>query len=60
MAEITEIAKKCLKQVSVTLPQGYSIEDIEKSIDKFYPFEWRIINERYKEYSKADVFVKIR
>lgn len=55
MAEITEIAKKCLKQVSVTLPQGYSIEDIEKSIDKFYPFEWRIINERYKEYSKADV-----
>lgn len=55
LREIRTDLQKCLKQVSVTLPQGYSIEDIEKSIDKFYPFEWRIINERYKEYSKADV-----
>ena len=43
LREIRTDLQKCLKQVSVTLPQGYSIEDIEKSIDKFYPFEWLII-----------------
>lgn len=46
--------KKYVESVSITLPEIYEFEDIVQAIADYYPYEWRIINERYTQYTKAD------
>lgn len=43
-----------VKAIEVILPAEYNEEDIKKAIETYYPYEWRIIEERYKEYSRSD------
>ncbi len=47
-----------VKEVAITLPVGYSVADIIEAVKQYYPFEWRIINERYIECRKADEKLK--
>ncbi|MDO4491817.1 MAG: hypothetical protein Q4B85_12190 [Lachnospiraceae bacterium] len=46
---------KYIKAISITLPEVYGAQDIIPAIEKYYPYEWRMINERYAEYAKADI-----
>ena len=46
--------KKYVKAISITLPEEYGPQDIIQAIEQYYPYEWRMINERYAEYTKAD------
>lgn len=43
-----------VKEIAVILPDKYDEEDIKKAILRYYPYEWRIIEERYKEYIRSD------
>lgn len=46
--------KKYIKAISIALPEEYGPQDIIQAIEQYYPYEWRMINERYAEYTKAD------
>ena len=46
--------KEYVKKIEPILPYNYDISDIVSAIKKYYPFEWRIIVERYHEYTRAD------
>ena len=46
--------KEYLGQIEPVLPYEYNKKDIISVIEVYYPYEWRIIVERYKEYSQAD------
>lgn len=53
--DIKKELQKYLRQIAVVLPREYAFEDIKKAIEQYFPFEWRIICERYREYSRADI-----
>lgn len=46
--------KEYLGQIEPVLPYEYNKKDIISVIEVYYPYEWRIIVERYKEYSQAE------
>lgn len=46
--------KKYVNAISITLPEVYGFQDIIQAIEKYYPYEWRMLNERYLVYEKAD------
>ncbi len=55
---IIEIRKELTQYIgkaSVALPGDYDFSDILAVIQKYYPYEWRILQERYQEYTKADI-----
>lgn len=39
-----------IKKIECTLPNEYDFELIVKLIEKFYPYEWNILNEKYNYY----------
>ena len=55
--EVTQF--KIVKEIQDSLNgrdilRGDAVKDIISAIEVYYPYEWRIIVERYKEYSQAD------
>ena len=45
---------KRIKEIKSILPRVYNGQTILEMIKKYYPFEWRILEEQYREYIKAD------
>lgn len=45
---------KYISTLIPVLPKSYDNKTILILLEKYYPFEWRIINEKYKYYSKKD------
>ena len=46
--------KQYIEKIEPILPYEYSKKDVISAIEVYYPYEWRIIVERYKEYVRAD------
>lgn len=46
-----------LGMVAEILKPGYTIDDLREGFKKYYPYEWQIICERYKQYSQKDNFL---
>lgn len=47
-----------LSMIVETLKPGYTGNDLLQAFQEYYPFEWKIICEMWKEYSEKDRFLK--
>ena len=60
--EITQYYMKNLKrpllQIFAVLPAEYNAKTILDLFIQFYPFEWKTLNERYRQYKAKDEFLK--
>lgn len=59
-AELVNFNKKLKRPIyliSEVLPKNYTNEDVLKYFKKFYPFEWKIICQRYETYKAKDEFL---
>lgn len=54
MIEINKVYSQYIKNIIPLLPEEYEFEDILNLIKIYYPFEWRILNEKYESYSLTD------
>ena len=43
-----------VKKISPILPIEFDLNCIIKKLKKYYPYEWRLLEEKYKEYTRAD------
>ena len=43
-----------VKKISPILPIEFDLNCIIKTLKKYYPYEWRLLEEKYKEYTRAD------
>ncbi|WP_213534464.1 toll/interleukin-1 receptor domain-containing protein [Paenibacillus sp. J45TS6] len=48
-----------VKKISLVLPKEYDLETIVSLIKRYYPFEWQILNEKYKYYCAKDKKLKV-
>lgn len=59
-AELMKFNKKLKRPIyfmSEALPKDYANEDILTYFKKFYPFEWKIVCQRYETYQQKDEFL---
>lgn len=57
--ETEEILKDYACSACIALPKNYDEADVLEVVKEYYPFEWRILQERYKIYCKADKKLKM-
>lgn len=50
--------KRPLGMIVETLKPGYTGDDLLKAFQEYYPIEWNMICEMWKEYSEKDKFLK--
>lgn len=57
--ETEENLKDYASSACIALPKNYDEADVLEVVKEYYPFEWRILQERYKIYCKADKKLKL-
>ena len=46
-----------LSMVAEILKPGYTMDDLREEFKNYYPYEWKIICERYKQYLQKDNYL---